>query len=138
MTKKYFKTSFIYLIFGLFLGAFYREYTRIIGFTGLTSLRVAHTHTLVLGFILFLILSIFAKSFDLKEDRKEKRFFNTYNFSLILVIGTIIARGFYQIYDLNSASLSAAISGIAGIGHIAISFAFYFLYTYLKSFVDEK
>ena len=138
MTKKYFKTSFIYLIFGLFLGAFYREYTRIIGFTGLTSLRVAHTHTLVLGFILFLILSIFAKSFDLKEDRKEKRFINTYNFSLILVIGTIIARGFYQIYDLNSASLSAAISGIAGIGHIAISFAFYFLYTYLKSFVDEK
>ena len=94
MTKKYFKTSFIYLIFGLFLGAFYREYTRIIGFTGHTSLRVAHTHTLVLGFILFLILSIFAKSFDLKEDKKEKRFFNTYNFSLILVIGTIIARGF--------------------------------------------
>lgn len=138
MTKKYFKTSFIYLIFGLFLGAFYREYTRIIGFTGLTSLRVAHTHTLVLGFILFLILSIFAKSFDLKEDRKEKRFFNTYNFSLILVIGTIIARGFFQIYDLNSASLSAAISGIAGISHIAISFPFYFLYTYLKSFVDEK
>ena len=138
MTKKYFKTSFIYLIFGLFLGAFYREYTRIIGFTGHTSLRVAHTHTLVLGFILFLILSIFAKSFDLKEDRKEKRFFNTYNFSLILVIGTIIARGFYQIYDLNSASLNAAISEIAGIGHIAISFAFYFLYTYLKSFVDEK
>ena len=138
MTKKYFKTSFIYLIFGLFLGAFYREYTRIIGFTGHTSLRVAHTHTLVLGFILFLILSIFAKSFELKEDRKEKRFFNTYNFSLILVIVTIIARGFYQIYDLNSASLNAAISGIAGIGHIAISFAFYFLYTYLKSFVDEK
>ena len=138
MTKKYFKTSFIYLIFGLFLGAFYREYTRIIGFTGLTSLRVAHTHTLVLGFILFLILSIFAKSFDIKEDKKEKRFFKTYNFALILVISTIIARGFYQIYDLDSASLSAAISGIAGIGHIAISFAFYFLYVYLKSFIDEK
>lgn len=138
MTKKYFKTSFIYLIFGLFLGAFYREYTRIIGFTGQTSLRVAHTHTLVLGFILFLILSTFAKSYDLNEDKKEKRFFITYNFSLIIVIGTIIARGFYQIYDLDSTSLSAAISGIAGIGHIAISFAFYFLYTYLKSFVDWK
>lgn len=138
MTKKYFKTSFIYLIFGLFLGAFYREYTRIIGFTGQTSLRVAHTHTLVLGFILFLILSTFAKSYDLNEDKKEKRFFITYNFSLIIVIGTIIARGFYQIYDLDSTSLSAAISGIAGIGHIAISFAFYFLYTYLKSYVDEK
>lgn len=138
MQKKYFKTSFIYLIFGLFIGAFYREYTRIIGFTGLTSLRVAHTHTLVLGFFLFFILSVFAKSFDIKDDRKGKRFFNTYNFSLILVIGTIIARGFYQIYDLDNTSLSASISGIAGIGHITISFAFYFLYVYLKSFVDEK
>lgn len=138
MTKKYFKTSFIYLIFGLFIGAFYREYTRIIGFTGLTSLRVAHTHTLVLGFILFLILSIFAKSFDIKEDKKEKRFFKTYNFALILVISTIIARGYYQIYDLDSASLSAAISGIAGIGHITISFAFYFLYSYLKDYIEKK
>lgn len=138
MQKKYFKTSFIYLIFGLFIGAFYREYTRIIGFTGLTSLRVAHTHTLVLGFFLLFILSVFAKSFDIKDDRKGKRFFNTYNFSLILVIGTIIARGFYQIYDLDNTSLSASISGIAGIGHITISFAFYFLYVYLKSFVDEK
>lgn len=137
MTKKYFKTSFIYLFFGLFLGAFYREYTKIIGFTGLTSLRVAHTHTLVLGFILFLVLCIFAKSFDIKEDKKEKRFFNTYNFSLILVIGTLIARGFYQIYGIDNNAISAAISGVAGIGHIGISFAFYFLYTYLKSYIEK-
>ena len=71
MTKKYFKTSFIYALFGIFIGAFYREYTRIIGFTGQTSLRVAHTHTLVLGFILFLILTMFAKTYNLKEDKKD-------------------------------------------------------------------
>lgn len=75
MTKKYFKTSFIYAILGLFIGAFYREYTRIIGFTGRTNLSLAHTHTLVLGFILFIILSLFAKSFDLKEDKREKKIF---------------------------------------------------------------
>lgn len=75
MTKKYFKTSFIYAILGLFIGAFYREYTRIIGFTGCTNLSLAHTHTLVLGFILFIILSLFAKSFDLKEDKREKKIF---------------------------------------------------------------
>lgn len=138
MTKKYFKISFIYLIFGLFIGAFYREYTRIIGFTGRTNLSLAHTHSLVLGFVVFFMLALFAKNFDLNEDKKEKKFFNTYNFSLIIVIGTLIARGFYQIYDLDNASLSAAISGIAGIGHIAIAFAFYFLYTYLKNYVDKK
>lgn len=135
MTKKYFKTSFIYAFFGLFIGAFYREYTRIIGFKGLTNLGLAHTHTLVLGFFLFIILTLVAKSFDLKDDKKEKRFFTTYNFSLILVIGTLIARGFYQIYGLDNSAISATISGIAGIGHIAISFALYFLYTYLKSYV---
>ena len=138
MTKKYFKISFIYLIFGLFIGAFYREYTRIIGFTGRTNLSLAHTHSLVLGFVVFFMLALFAKNFDLNEDKKEKKFFNTYNFSLIIVIGTLIARGFYQIYDLDNASLSAAISGIAGIGHIAIAFAFYFLYTYLKNYIDRK
>lgn len=138
MTKKYFKTSFIYLIFGLFIGAFYREYTRIIGFAGQTSLRVAHTHTLVLGFTLFLILSIFAKNFDLKEGKKEKKFFNTYNFSLIIVIGTLIARGFYQIYAVDSTALSASISGITIIGHIGISFAFYFLYSYLKDYIEKE
>ena len=137
MTKKYFKTSFIYSLFGLFIGAFYREYTRIIGFTSRTNLSLAHTHTLVLGFFLFLILSIFAKSFDLKEDQKEKIFFNTYNFSLILVISTLIARGFYQIYGLDNSGISAAISGIAGIGHIGISFAFYFLDAYLKTYIEK-
>lgn len=75
MTKKYFKTSFIYALFGLFIGAFYRECTRIIGFKGPTNLGLAHTHTLVLGFILFIILSLFAKSFDLREDKKRKKIF---------------------------------------------------------------
>lgn len=137
MTKKYFKTSFIYAFFGLFIGAFYREYTRIIGFVDKTNLSLAHTHTLILGFLLFFILSLFAKSFDIKEDKKEKRFFKTYNFSLILVIGTLIARGFYQIYGIDNNAISAAISGVAGIGHIGISFAFYFLYTYLKANIEK-
>lgn len=138
MTKKYFKTSFIYLIFGLFIGAFYREYTRIIGFTEITNLSLAHTHSLVLGFVVFFMLALFAKNFDLKEGKKEKKFFNTYNFSLIIVIGTLIARGFYQIYAVDSTALSASISGITGIGHIGISFAFYFLYSYLKDYIEKE
>ena len=137
MTKKYFKTAFIYALFGLFIGAFYREYTRIIGFKGISTLGLAHTHSLVLGFFLFIILALAAKSFDLKDDKKEKRFYTTYNFALVLVIGTLIARGFCQIYGLNNSAISAAISGIAGLGHIAISFAFYFLYAYLKTYIEK-
>lgn len=74
MTKKYFKTSFIYALIGLLLGAFYREFTRIIGFDKATNLGLAHTHILVLGFVLFLILTIFAKVFGMNEDKKEKNF----------------------------------------------------------------
>lgn len=135
MTKKYFKTSFIYAIIGLFLGAFYREFTRIIGFDESTKLGLAHTHTLVLGFILFLILTLFAKLFDIKEDKKERRFFISYNLGLILTVFTIAARGFYQIKGLDIPAISASISGIAGIGHIALSFAFYFLYKYIKPYI---
>ncbi|WP_311376214.1 DUF2871 domain-containing protein [Anaerococcus lactolyticus] len=137
MTKKYFKTAFIYALFGLFIGAFYREYTRIIGFKGISTLGLAHTHSLVLGFFLFIILALAAKSFDLKDDKKEKRFYTTYNFSLVLVIGTLIARGFYQIYGLDNSAISATISGVSGLGHIAISFAFYFLYAYLKTYIEK-
>nr|WP_072537212.1 DUF2871 family protein [Anaerococcus mediterraneensis] len=138
MTKKYFKTSFIYALIGIFLGAFYREFTRIIGFYKPTNLGLAHTHTLVLGLILFLILTLFAKVFDMEEDKKEKKFFITYNLGLILTVLTIGARGFYQIKGLENPALSASISGLAGIGHISLSFAFYFLYTYLKSCINKS
>ena len=56
MTKKLVNLSFIYAIIGLIAGAFYREFTKYLGFVGKTTLSVAHTHILVLGSLIFLIL----------------------------------------------------------------------------------
>lgn len=137
MTKKYIKTAFTYGIFGLFIGAFYKEFTKFIGFTGRTNLALAHGHSLVLGFIIFLILTLFAKNFDPSDFKKEKRFYITYNIGLSLSLLSLVARGFYQIYDLNQMALDASISGFAGLGHIILALAFYFLYSFLNSLVKE-
>ncbi|MGL5648848.1 MAG: DUF2871 family protein, partial [Clostridium sp.] len=61
--KKIFNTSMLYLLFGLLGGVFFREFTRMSDFTGITRLSVVHTHALILGFFLFLILVLFEKSF---------------------------------------------------------------------------
>ncbi len=41
--KKLINTAFIYAIVGMVAGVFYREFTKIIGFTGLSNLSVLHT-----------------------------------------------------------------------------------------------
>ena len=51
--KRFAKLSFFYSILGLFLGAFYREFTKMNGFTGNTVLGGLHTHVLVLGAFFF-------------------------------------------------------------------------------------
>lgn len=53
--KKVAKLSFFYSMLGLFFGAFYREFTKINGFTGKTVLSGVHPHILVLGAIFFLM-----------------------------------------------------------------------------------
>ena len=65
--KKLFNLSFFYLILGLALGIFFREFTKFNAFTGITTLSAAHTHTLVLGFIFFLILIVLEKVFNISN-----------------------------------------------------------------------
>ena len=91
----------------------------------------------MLGFIIFLILAQFAKNFDISDIKKEKKFYITYNLGLVLSLLSLVARGFYQIYDLNQKALDASISGFAGLGHIVLALAFYFLYSFLISLVKE-
>ena len=59
--KRLFNLSFFYLILGLALGIFFREFTKLNDFTGITTLSATHTHALVLGFIFFLVIVILEK-----------------------------------------------------------------------------
>ena len=65
--KKALRCSLIYAIAGMAAGVFYREFTKIMGFTGDTVLSSVHPHLLVLGMVMFLIVALFAQRAPLEE-----------------------------------------------------------------------
>lgn len=132
---KYKLMSFIFLLLGLLLGAFYREFTKFMNFTGLTQLSVLHTHTLVLGFIVPFIISL-----DKTQRNKflDKLFFISYNVSLAIIILCFLSKGILQVTteNLTSLSINSILAGINGVGHIVLTAAFcVFIASY---FVKEK
>lgn len=48
--------SIVYGVLGLIGGVFYREFSKLNGFTGFTTLSVVHTHYLILGISMILVL----------------------------------------------------------------------------------
>lgn len=88
--KKYLNLSLIYAIAAMAGGVFYREFTKLNGYSGATALGKVHVHLFMLGTMVYLITA------------------------LMMVI-----RGITQVLNISmSAAANASISGIAGIGHI--------------------
>jgi len=128
--KKIANVSFFYSILGLLLGVFYREFTKINGFTEYTVLSGLHTHVLVLGTFFFLILLLLEKSFALTKNDKFNRFFITYNLGLLLTVIMMAIRGCVEVLNLEiSSRIDSSISGMAGVGHVimAIAYILFFL-----------
>lgn len=111
--KKYFNFATFYLILGLVAGVFYREFTKMNGFEGVTVLSAVHTHTLVLGFLFFIIVLLLEKNFVLSKVKHFGKWLVLYNVSLIYVVGALVARGVLQVIGGEFAGLSH----IAGLGH---------------------
>ena len=95
--KKYFNLSTFYLVLGLAMGVFFREFTKINGFEGQTVLGVVHTHTLTLGFMFFILVLLLEKNFKLSETKGFKGWCILYNISLIYLLITLTARGILQV-----------------------------------------
>lgn len=135
--KKIINTAMFYMIYGLTAGAFYREYTKFKEYEGLTSLSKVHPHVLVLGMLLFLIIGAYSyNKEDLIKTKSFSRFYKVYNIALVGTSLTMFVRGLTQV---NASQLTKAtnmsISGIAGVFHILMAVAFYFLFKSLKSIV---
>lgn len=111
--RNYFKLSTFYLVLGLSLGVFYREFTKFNNFSGVTTLSSAHTHVLVLGFIFFLIVLLLEKNFTLSNVKNFGKWIILYNVGLIYSVATLVARGILQVKGADFAGLSH----IAGLGH---------------------
>ena len=131
--KKMIKVSFIYVILALVGGVFYREFTKLNGFTGTTVLANIHVHLMVLGTFMFMILALFSQRTNLISEKKFKYFMIVYNGGLLItvimlqVLGTSVSSG-----------MNAAISGIAGIGHILLGVGLIILMVILLKLSEKE
>ena len=118
--KRYMNTALLYAVFAMAGGVFYREFTKFNGFTGKTTLSVVHTHYFLLGMVFFLLLLLLEKNFSF-TGAKTGRVLAAYHIGLILTAVMFVVRGLTQVLaPALSRGMDAAISGMAGIGHILL------------------
>lgn len=131
--KKYINLAFIYAIAGIASGVFYREFTKILGFTEKTTLAFTHLHLLVLGAIVFLLVAVFSCITDVTEQKQFRLFMLLYNIGLPFVVVMLYVRGILQVLGTElSSGITAAISGVSGIAHVIMTVAIVFLFLALK------
>lgn len=131
--KKYLNLSLVYAIAAMASGVFYREFTKFQGFTGVTALGKVHTHLFLLGMLVCLMVALFAERLDLTGIGSFRVFQWTYHIGVPLTAVMLLVRGITQVLGLTlSKSASAAISGIAGIGHILTGVGIILLLVSLK------
>lgn len=138
--KSLLKAALVYMIAGLAAGVYFREFTKFSGYTGLTTLSFVHTHLLVLGLFVFLLAALFARNSTLTEQKSFRRFFLFYNIGLPVAAAMLCLRGTLEVLGQSPAgAMDAAISGIAGLGHILLTIGLGFFFAALfKTFCPAK
>lgn len=135
--KRYINAALIYALLAMIAGIFYREFTKFCGYTGQTTLSVVHTHYFLLGMVIFLILLILEKQFSFTE-KTTTRALIVYHIGLNITAGMMIVRGLTQVLHVAlSTSMDAAISGIAGIGHLLLGIALVVLLLHVKKHITS-
>ncbi len=118
--KRYMNAALLYAVLAMAGGVFYREFTKFNGFTAKTTLSVVHTHYFLTGMMFFLLLLLLEKNFSFTSE-KTGRVLAVYHTGLNLTAVMFIVRGVTQVLaPALSSGMNAAISGIAGIGHILL------------------
>ncbi|MEV4898016.1 DUF2871 domain-containing protein [Nonomuraea sp. NPDC055795] len=133
--RKIFHAAHIYMIIGVISGLYYRELTKLNDFTGDTQLGVVHTHLLALGMLFFLIVLVLEKLFTLTASKLFGWFFWIYNAGLALTVVMMTIRGTLTVLGVEG---GAAISGIAGLGHIILTVGLILLFTTLGKRIPAK
>ena len=137
--KKSLNYALVYAILAMCGGVFYREFTKYNGFEGDTALGKVHTHFFLLGMVMYLIISLFARYFDLYGEKLFKVFRAVYNIGVPLTGIMLGVRGVTEVLGTElSKGASAAVSGIAGIGHILTGAGIVLLILTLKKCADNE
>lgn len=131
--KKYLNVALIYALAAMAGGVFYREFTKYWGFAGVTALGKVHTHLFLLGMIVFLLVALFAARYDLEKIKLFRVFLWVYNIGVALMSAMLLVRGVPQVLGSTlSRAADAAISGLAGIGHMMTGIGLFLLLISLK------
>lgn len=131
--KKYLNVALIYALAAMAGGVFYREFTKYRGFTGVTALGKVHAHLFLLGMIVFLLVALFAARYDLEKIKLFRVFLWVYNIGVALMSAMLLVRGVPQVLGSTlSRAADAAISGLAGIGHMMTGIGLFLLLISLK------
>lgn len=132
-------TAFAYILLGLASGLFYREFTKATDTIGThTQLNTLHTHLLVLGMVMFLLILGLDAIFSLTGRRSFTVFYWTYNVGLLLTVVMQGVRGVLTLDGQDPAATTAAIPGMAGLGHMLLTVGLVALFVALRAAVTER
>lgn len=129
--RRLFYAAFAYMLVGVASGLFYREFTKINDFPEgeATQLGLVHTHLLVLGFVVLLVVLLLEKAFTLSESRLFGWFFWLYNAGLVLTSAMLVWHGCLTVLGQESSKM---IAGIAGTGHMLLTAGMVLLFLALR------
>jgi len=134
--KRYINTALLYAILAMGGGVFYREFTKFNDFTAQTTLKAVHTHYFLLGMVFFLLLLLLERNFSFTSE-KTLRVLAAYHIGLNLTAIMLVVRGVTQVLGTTlSSGISAAISGVAGIGHIVLGISLVLLLLQIRHSVS--
>ena len=137
--KKYLNVALIYAIAAMIGGVFYREFTKWNGYDGVTALAKVHGHLFVLGMLVFLVVALFVAHNDLGQLKIFRGFFLVYNIGVPLTAAMLLVRGIVQVLGISLTNgADAALSGVAGIGHLLTGVGILLLLLSLKKAASKE
>ncbi|MCT1479201.1 DUF2871 domain-containing protein [Microbacterium sp. p3-SID336] len=130
--RRLFYAAFASMLVGVASGLFYREFTKLNDFPegAPTQLGLVHTHLLVLGFVVYLVVMLLEKAFTLSASRLFGWFFWLYTAGLVLTSAMLLWHGSLTVMGLESTKM---IAGIAGLGHMLLAAGMVLLFLALRT-----
>ncbi len=119
--------AFVYLIFGLAAGVFFREFSKAYRFTADSALSNMHGHLIMLGAFGLMMVYVLLVILNQKNPQllaRLKRPLMLWHIGLSLTVIMMMIKGMIEVLGYNYyGAIVAAVSGVAGIGHILLATA---------------
>lgn len=116
-----FEISFVSLVMGLAGGVFFREFTKFYNYSGATFLGKLHVHTLVLGFLSFFMIYLLVRGRESLTPALRLPIY-TWTGGLLFSVIMMVFHGILEVVGGYYGTVpQAAISGLAGAGHIILA-----------------